>query len=60
MEYSQKVNEMACVVKEMNHGPNSIPEEGKWVQAKEIKDISGLTHEMLAGAHRSRVPASSL
>ena len=44
MEYSQKVNEMACVVKEMNHGPAPIPEEGKWVQAKEIKDISGLTH----------------
>ena len=22
----------------------AIPEEGKWVQAKEIKDISGLTH----------------
>ena len=21
-----------------------IPEEGKWVQSKEIKDISGLTH----------------
>ena len=44
MEYSQKVNEMACVVKEMNHGPAPIPEEGEWVQAKEIKDISGLTH----------------
>jgi NifU-like protein involved in Fe-S cluster formation len=26
------------------HGPAPIPEEGKWVQAKEIKDISGLTH----------------
>ena len=24
--------------------PAPIPEEGKWVQAKEIKDISGLTH----------------
>ena len=26
------------------HGPAPIPEEGKWVQVKEIKDISGLTH----------------
>ena len=27
-----------------NHGPAPIPEEGKWVQAKEITDISGFTH----------------
>ncbi len=27
-----------------NHGPAPIPEEGKWVLAKEVKDISGLTH----------------
>ena len=34
-----------CVVKKgPNHGPAPIPEEGKWVQSKEIKDISGLTH----------------
>ena len=26
------------------HGCAPIPEEGKWVYAKEIKDISGLTH----------------
>jgi len=32
------------VAKGPNHGPAPIPEEGKWVQAKEIKDISGLTH----------------
>ncbi len=35
---------MCCVTKGANHGPAPIPEEGKWVQAKEIKDISGLTH----------------
>ena len=35
---------MCCVAKGPNHGPAPIPEEGKWVQAKEIKDISGLTH----------------
>ena len=35
---------MCQVAKGANHGPAPIPEEGKWVQAKEIKDISGLTH----------------
>ena len=34
-----------CVVKKgPNHGPAPIPEEGKWVKAKEVKDISGMTH----------------
>ena len=44
MEYSHEVKNMCCVAKGPNHGPAPIPEEGKWVQAKEIKDISGLTH----------------
>lgn len=45
MIYSQEVSNMTCVAKGIaNHGPAPIPEEGKWVQAKEIKDISGLTH----------------
>ena len=44
MIYSTEVKEMTCVAKGPNHGPAPIPEEGKWVQAKEIKDISGLTH----------------
>ena len=44
MQYSREVEEMICVAKGPNHGPAPIPEEGKWVQAKEIKDISGLTH----------------
>lgn len=45
MIYSQEVSNMTCVVKGIEkHGPAPIPEEGKWVQAKEIKDISGLTH----------------
>ena len=35
---------MTCVAKGPNHGPAPIPQEGKWVKAKEIKDISGLTH----------------
>ena len=35
---------MCKVTKGADHGPAPIPEEGKWVKAKEIKDISGLTH----------------
>jgi len=35
---------MTCVAKGVNHGSAPIPEEGKWVRAKEVKDISGLTH----------------
>lgn len=44
MIYSTEVQHMCPVAKGANHGPAPIPEEGKWVQAKEIKDISGLTH----------------
>lgn len=44
MQYSHEVEQMVCVAKGPNHGPAPIPEEGKWVQAKEITDISGLTH----------------
>jgi NifU homolog involved in Fe-S cluster formation len=44
MTYSHEVQHMCPVAKGCNHGPAPIPEEGKWVQAKEVKDISGLTH----------------
>ena len=44
MIYSKEVEEMCTVAKGVDHGPAPIPEEGKWVKAKEIKDISGLTH----------------
>ena len=44
MIYSSEVEHMCPVSKGANHGPAPIPEEGRWVQAKEIKDISGLTH----------------
>ena len=44
MIYSTEVQNMCCVAKGPNHGPAPIPEEGKWVKAKEIKDISGMTH----------------
>ena len=44
MIYSTEVQHMCSVAKGAYHGPAPIPEEGKWVQAKEIKDISGFTH----------------
>ena len=44
MVYSHEVESMCHVKQGPNHGPAPIPSEGKWVQAKEIKDISGLTH----------------
>jgi NifU-like protein involved in Fe-S cluster formation len=44
MDYSPEVKEMFCVAKGAQNGPAPIPQEGRWVQAKEIKDISGLTH----------------
>ena len=44
MIYSKEVQEMCQVAKWPNHGPAPIPEEGKWVKAKEIADISGMTH----------------
>lgn len=44
MEYSTAVENMCPIHKGPNHGPAPIPEEGKWVQSKEIKDVSGLTH----------------
>ena len=43
MVYTKEVEEM-CKINRVNHGPAPIPEEGSWVYAKEIKDISGLTH----------------
>ncbi len=44
MIYSEDIQNMCTVSKGANHGPAPIPEEGKWVKVKEIKDISGLTH----------------
>jgi NifU-like protein involved in Fe-S cluster formation len=41
---THEVEQMTCVAKGPNHGPAPIPEEGRWIQAREIKDISGFTH----------------
>jgi NifU-like protein involved in Fe-S cluster formation len=44
MNYSAEVQKMCTVAKGPKHGPAPIPEEGRWVKAYEIKDISGLSH----------------
>ena len=44
MTYSHEVENMCTVAKGPKHGPAPIPEEGRWVKAYEIKDISGLSH----------------
>ena len=44
MIYSREVEEMCPVTQGVHHGCAPIPEEAKWVKAKEVKDISGYTH----------------
>ena len=44
MNFTHEVEQMVCVAKGPKHGPAPIPQEGAWTKAKEIKDISGLTH----------------
>ena len=41
---SAEVAHMGCVTKGCDHGPAPIPEEGQWIQSKQITDISGYTH----------------
>nr|WP_312579845.1 hypothetical protein [Sedimentibacter sp.] len=44
MIYSHEIENMCTIAKGPKHGPAPIPEEGKWVKAYDVKDISGLTH----------------
>ena len=44
MIYSKEVEEMCPVAQGVSHGCAPIPEEAKWVKAKDVTDISGLTH----------------
>lgn len=44
MIYSKEVENMCVVAQGATHRSAPIPEEGRWVRAREIKDISGLTH----------------
>ena len=44
MECTEEIKHMCRVTKGADHGPAPIPQEGQWTRAKEVKDISGLTH----------------
>jgi len=44
VHFSKEVEEMKAVKQGANHGACPIPQEGKWVKAKDVKDLSGLTH----------------
>ncbi|MBR3183232.1 MAG: hypothetical protein IKI86_02475 [Firmicutes bacterium] len=44
MIYTKEVQNMCSVNKGAYHGPAPIPEEGKWVQVKQISDVNGFTH----------------
>jgi NifU-like protein involved in Fe-S cluster formation len=44
MIYSKEVEMMCPVHQGVHHGAAPIPEEAKWVKAKNVTDISGYTH----------------
>ncbi len=44
MIYTKEVQMMCPVTKGAKHEPAPIPEEGQWVHAKKIEDISAFTH----------------
>ena len=47
MNYTHEIEKMCTVAKGCDHGPAPIPEEGRWVKAYEIKDISGFFNEFI-------------
>lgn len=44
MIYTTVVENMCPIQQGPRHGAAPIPEEGKWIQAKNVTDISGFTH----------------
>lgn len=40
----EEIENMCVVRNDAKSGPSPIPEDGRWIQTREIKDISGLTH----------------
>ena len=44
MIYTKEVELMCPVHQGVHHGAAPIPEQAKWVQVKNVEDISGLTH----------------
>jgi NifU-like protein involved in Fe-S cluster formation len=41
---NSELDKICTVARGASHGPAPIPEEGRWVGAKELKDISGFAH----------------
>ena len=58
MIYSKELENMCRVAKGVDHGPAPIPEEGKWVKAKEIKDPRG--RQSLPKNIKLRMPCNCL
>ena len=48
MIYSHEVEKMCTVAQGVNHGAAPIPEEAKWVKAKQIADISAAVNKYSA------------
>jgi len=44
MEMTPEIREMCIVAQGADHGSSPIPEEGKWVKAKDVTDISAFSH----------------
>ena len=60
IEYSAQVNAMCPITKGPKHGPAPIPEEGQWVKAYKIEDISGYTHGVGSGMTHSAAMAGEI
>jgi len=41
---TSELEKMCAVTQGPNHGPAPIPEEGKWIQARDVQDICGFAH----------------
>ena len=44
MKCTHEIERMCRVAKGPNNGPAPIPQEGRWTQAREVRDINGFTH----------------
>ena len=44
MVYTNRIESQCPIAQGAKHGAAPIPEEGKWIKSKEVKDISGYTH----------------
>ena len=60
MIISQEVQNMCPVAQGVHHGAAPIPEEAKWVKAKEVKDISGFTHGVGQGTTKAQLRKSMI